>query len=749
MNAPDRDDPAAVPGENGSGRENAPPQLPGGETGRVRPGLKAMHARTLGWIAAVAVAPVIVTLLVVWPLAEHAGQASDTTIQSCRQLHRQAVNLAARLDDAQRSLEEARARKLQAARAAHRLRVEEAVRILAGELTPLLRTIQEDDKRDETLEKMRKVLADAPEILLDAVVLGPDEQVVCFGTDTSPGPVSEKLPDLSKILGSRKESPPLDQPGWHWTGLGRQGHRLAVRIAVPEDNSAAAVAAGKPPAVPASVPIDMLEQFDKSFSKRVWVLTIALLLLALGLGGAAFWWLHRSMLAPLQNVSRGARQILEDPRALDEVTLQAGGMTEDLAASLLRLRTRMQRLEELDARRRAETVAIGAVRDAMESAAAGNLARRVEASPGMPEELAQTFNRLMDAWTERVEAFRRACLQLDSSASRLHELAESLAVVGSEANDGTPSSPVSLGDVLGTQLKALCDSAVELADVMTAAAPPLRSAQERKDDEEAATRLAASLQVLAQRIDEGREAGTHLGDVRQEAEVLFTNLAIAAEARSWTQLEKLVDETRSLSRSMLEASDALTRSLDGIDDTAEEIGSILRHDDRHGAWNERLHKWEEGFEEFRKQRRHLERQIDTVRPAAASLGQDVRQLLEGYTVCRRTLAERRETTRLAGEGARSLGDASRELLRQLDLLETGQPAPAAVTRELARQQRSLDRALRDLASVAAEHGIESLSSDAREILERIREAADQARERIGQGFGPESGDHPAGSGSRA
>ena len=145
---------------------------------------------------------------------------------------------------------------------------------------------------------------------------------------------------------------------------------------------------------------------------------------------------------------------------------------------------------------------------------------------------------------------------------------------------------------------------------------------------------------------------------------------------------------------------------------------------------DRLLSWENLLESFHRHRSELLGHVNIVRPAAGSLGGDVRRLTEAYQKYRQVLTEKQDTLNGVAESSAALATTVNEMLNLIRRVETPKLAPAAVARNLVDRQHALENAIRDLTQLAAEEGIHSLTPDASEILDRIRSMAEEAKKRI-------------------
>jgi chromosome segregation ATPase len=239
------------------------------------------------------------------------------------------------------------------------------------------------------------------------------------------------------------------------------------------------------------------------------------------------------------------------------------------------------------------------------------------------------------------------------------------------------------------------------------------------------------LRVLVQRTNEAKNYSDQMSSVRQEAEVLSTNLAIASEARSWSQIEKLVDKTHTLANTVSDISDSLAKDLDQLVRSVVGVAETIEQaNERYVSCIDRLLSWENLLESFHRHRGDLLGHINAVRPAASTLGTDIRRLFENYQKQRKTITEKRDSLDGVGESTQALAKTASEMLSLIQKVQTPSKAPAAVTRNLAERQQALETAIRDLTSLAAQEGIHSLTPDASEILDRIRSVAEEARKRI-------------------
>ena len=700
-------------------------QPPSGEE-RIRPGLLGMNWKIVLWLAAVGLIPVLMMLPVMLPMVRSAPEIHRQIAAQADDLRQAAADSQQALADLKKQIaDESLKKQLEAYEKSTRRSFKDLGKKLSG-LIPAEKK-PEEIAADQGLKKAVETAAGPfSEVgLLDAA----GKQVLFSKFTKSAGTLEKTFPVLHKTFAPDKPPAALSVPGWHWTKLGSTPYALAVYT--PELKTEAQPVAVEA-APPAALETAGLDAFDQRLSRWTWILAVALPLLAIVLMACAFLWLRSGLLAPLIRITRGARTLLESPDALDEDQLARPGLLEDLSAALSRLATRMQRLEEQDrqaSRRRAQ---IGAIEQTLSRAVAGRLESRVPVESGECETLALGINRLLESLAERSTAVFQAGSRLKSSADRLRDLSDQLGQTLAPADeDRTPADPGPLGDILGAQLETLCQSTGEITEGLLKKSP-------RKwtpDDHQALTgsmgSSRAGLRVLVQRAQDARGASDRLGALRQAAEVLSTNLAIAAEAHSWRRIDELTDDARSLSREITEFSGSLGANLDNLARSGDEMKESLQQATDLGLQCEKLvGSWESLRDDLERQRKDLLRQIETIRPGAGSLGSDLRDVFRRLDEYRKASSGRQKILQGVSQSTSELSRTSDEVLAALEKLGVSGPTPAAVTRELAEKQQALEKAIQEISSLAAEEGIQALSEDARAIIDQIRTAADQAKQRV-------------------
>lgn len=706
------------------------PQLePSGEE-RIRPGLKGMSWKIVLWLAAVGLVPVLFMLPALIPLVQQSPEIHQKFADQAEGLRQKAAESQQALADFKKQVANEAVEKKREA-------YEKSARRSFKDLNKKLSGLIPAEKKPEEIAAdpgLKKAVESAAGPFSETALVDTSAKKVLFSKFTkSAGTLEKTFPVLHKEFEPGK--PPAAQgiPGWHWAKVGSTPYALVVYTPEPQTESEV-----PPPAEeeatepPAAIQAAELDEFDRRLSRWTWILSVALPLLAMVLAACAFLWLRAGLLAPLFRMTRGARTILERPDQLEEEQLARPGLLEDLAAALSRLAVRMQRLEELDRQTVRRQDQINAIEQTLSRAVAGQLGSRVPVEAGECETLALGVNRLLESLAERSTAVAQAGSRLKISADRLRDLSDQLGGTLTPVDeDRAPADPGPLGDILGAQLESLCQSIGEVTEGLLKKSPRKWTPK----DHDAMTGLMGSsragLRVLVQRAQDARTASERLGALRQKAEVLSTNLAIAAEARSWRRIDELTDDARSLSKEIAEISGSLGASLDNLARSGDEMKDTLQQATNLSLQCEKLvGSWESLRDDLERQRKDLLRQIETIRPGAGSLGSDLRDISRRLDEYRKTSSGRQKILQGVSQSTSELSRTSAEVLSALEKLAVSEPTPAAVTRELAEKQQALERAIREISSLAAEEGIQALSEEARAIIDQIRTAADQAKKRV-------------------
>jgi len=694
---------------------------------RARPGLKGMNLKVLFGFFMVGFAPIIVALFLLWPIKNNLSQVSQELDHKIQQHNSQISDLSQtvkKLESEQKSTTQKHFNDLR------ELEIRRAREDLAAKLAGLLKGKSiEEVTADKPLKEALDTFSGPFEMIS---IFDPDSKTVLLSKPSKPTDEQKKEIDgfKGKVKLPARDTPiSLAKPGWHKINLA--GSNYLVLYMVSELKASAEADKPSNQAQVAPLQAQQLQSFSKTLSSRIWVLSIGLPVLALALGIFFFLYLHRSLLTPLIRVIRGARKVLDTPDEVDEMTFAGTKLIEDLAATLVRLNGRMCRLQELDSHDAERKRNLNLLRQIIDRAAAGDLEVRAEIDTGEAEELVLAVNQFLDKGAEKYAALRQAGLQLKDSARRVGKLAIEISSSAADPGSLQHSDHKALGEILGVEIESLTRVALEMAERVESDSPQSWSPDDQQKMKNTLEAAASGLHLLFQKTKETRSEADRITALRQDVEVLSTNMAIAAEARSWSSLEQLVESARSLSRSILELSESVQGHLEQVESSGqtlnETIGSaITLSSDCLAAIN----KWESIRETLQNQRSDLNSRLDRIRPAAKTLGNDVRQQTDELDQYRKSLASINDTLQSIGDGCAALNRTSEEMLGLLKQSEHARPVPAGVTRDLAKTQKALERSMRDLSELAAQGGIESLSADASTILDNIRAAAEEAKQRV-------------------
>ncbi len=718
-----------MPSENSEEIQFESPQdsqpEPAGEE-RIRPGLRGMSWKVLLWLAAVGLVPVLMILPVLLPLTRTSPEVHREFVEQAENLQRRAAGLEQSLTDLKKEIADQRIAR---EREAFEQSARRSYRDLKKKLAALVSAEQEPGEVAAN-QGVKTAVESAAGPFSEVALLETGAKTVLFSKVTKPaGSLEKTFPVLHKVFSTDKPSQKLSAGDWHWEPVGKTS--LALAVYTPEFKPETPPAPAASESNEAGLPTAELDQFDRRLLRWTWIASTALPLLAIVLALCAFLWLRAGLLAPLARITRGARTVLHSPDDLTAEQLERPGLLEDLAAALQRLAVRMRRLDRQDRQAIERHDQILSIEQALGRATSGELGSRAPVQAGECESLALGVNRLLESVLERSQAVAQASSRLKGSAERLRGLADKLGRIPAPGGeDLPPADPGPLGEILGAQLESLCQRVGEITAGIESA-PQKWTPQDHQALTDTMDSSRAGLQVLVQRTREAHTASQRMGDLRQAAEVLCTNLAIAAEARSWRRLDDLIDEARNLSRDIAESSGSLESCLDGVSRSGDEFKDTLRQATELGMQCENLVAgWESLRGELERQRKDLLRQIEAVRPGAGSLGADVRNISRQLTEYRKISTDKQKIFQGVAESTDELAKTAGEILSLLKSLSIPEPVPAAPTPELAARQQALEKAIREISNLAAEEGIQSLSEDARNIIDQIREAADAARKRV-------------------
>ncbi len=705
------------------------PEIEATLSGRAQPGLKGVGFKSALLLILVGLAPVAALPVVLVPPSFHHLRILEDLENQVGELHRRAGDLASRVEEADeqsRDLEN----KLRLATFVknHRLALERLTASLTSHLQGLPRGYPADLIKDEqsVVEALKGGSDPFSEVALLEIA---SRTVVLTRSGKEAGKLAEVLPDLASEWTPERPSPGPTED-WNWRAVGSTGYLVAVKSVPPSVAGGAKTAAvalpGPPPAL-----ADLSDLGQDMYAISL-ALSLALPLIALGLSLIGFWWLKARILYPVHNLTLAARRALEDPQEFRDGDLAQAGLLEDLAASLSRLGERMRRLQAQERQIEQNRHTLMQLKAAVERAAEGKLGLRVPVQPGDQQELALAVNRLLDAAVERIEGLRRVAQQIKTASESLQPVAERLSArLAPDATDNPPTEPGALGDLLDVQIEGLCKTAGHVAESFEQAAPEALENDELEEYKAALAATQAGFQLLSERITETTSASDRMAALHQEAEVLSTNLAISAEAKSQAQMERLVDSARSLSRSVIDLSDGLSKALGQLASSGNQLRDSFRRSSSHFQQAARqLVKWEILRRTMTRLCDEMSNRIELVRPGTASIGSDLRRMASSAAASRRLQDQLVETLQAAGRSATALSNTTAELLDLLAQLDTGKPAPAMITQRLVKQQQALQRAIQELNDLAAAEGIDSLSAEAKDILANIQAMAESARSRL-------------------
>ena len=304
-------------------------------------------------------------------------------------------------------------------------------------------------------------------------------------------------------------------------------------------------------ALPLLIALSLAISPQNVMNNRTW-LTVGAALLVFGLAAALYYgWLERKWILPLRNLSRLTQGFLDSPEqpinaraghfgALQGMSVSIRLLAERLRESHVQNQT-MQRLREQS----------DGLEKVMVRVMSGDYSARVEVQPGPGESLAFCVNRLLDLVSERLEGARQASVHLKTSSERLSKLTARLVEAKPAVEPvGVQKTAAYLGDLLGVQIDSLMQSVTDLCQVMLRDGPRPVEGEESERLQTSFEMAGAQLTLLASRLQETVSTLKHFKGVYQETQILSTNLAIAAEARSFTQMEKLSDDARALAQSL-------------------------------------------------------------------------------------------------------------------------------------------------------------------------------------------------------
>jgi hypothetical protein len=544
------------------------------------------------------------------------------------------------------------------------------------------------------------------------------------------GPLATSLPDLAEIWTRERLPAAWSPPGWHWLRLGASRYALAARLApAAPTQPPTAVAESDPPPPPLEPLARNLASQTRRLERTTWLLALLTPCLALLLALCGAWWLGLQVLNPLRRLALVAHQACTQPATVAPLAEGEVGALGDLAGSLDRLAERMRRHEELEHELASVATQALALKASLEHAASGRLGLHAPSLPGPLGEVAQALNRMLDATAERLTGLGRAAAELNASARRLEEMASGLAE-GLQPDLEQAPDPAALADLVAVQLDGMGAQMERLLQLSARSVPAGESDTPAKLEATLAA-VRTGFRIVQDRIADVLAERERVASLRLQAETLATNLAIAAEAQSRSQLERLGEDARSLARAVSELAESLADALGLLSTVTGRIESsfgqavgLVEHASR--GIQDRL----EAGQAERQLAREVEPRLPGLRASVAGLGGEVRRLLKA---CDRGRDQRvRVHAGLLGlaRAAQAQAAAANAWIGIAERFDTGGPAPAEVTRQLAEQQHALRGALLELEAVAAGAGVQALTGEARAILESIQTMAEEARRRL-------------------
>ncbi len=724
MNEADNVDPESTPATESQAESGSADSFPSAGENRIRPGLKAMAGKLFLGLLAVGLLPKLLALLLIWPQLEHSRQSHEDWTRAYQQLQTQVTGLETALKTSGEQQAQFTAEKDLLHKERSWLRDREK---LVGGLAGLVR-----DKPAEEIAasaEIKKLLRTPGGFLLAALVDPAAKSIVRSKTKKAPANHKQLIAELKTKFTSMKSATAVSADSWSWVKL--PGSSLYAAFRAPAwEQSASKSQQDLGPAISAKdgAPNNAT---SNSFSDRLVLLSIVLPLLVLILSFIAFSFFRKKLLHPLAQVTGFARQVLDDPNRTNPDDLAAAGLLEDLSASLARLNTRMQRMHEQDKATIERHFQISDLLQVLSRTATGDLSVRAETKHGECEELALSFNRFLDQHGERFQALHQAGHQLQAASKRLQVLAQKTAGALHGSVTEKPADYSVLGDFLGSEIDQLCNQSMEMAAGFEPNALPSWTAHDGEQMLASLETIEASLLLLSQRTNQLHKTAERFSALHRDAEVFSTNLAIAAEARSQISLDRLVHESRTLSQTITRLAQSTRDDLERIGQSGEQLQNTTHTAADSGKrCLSALTTWEELRLGLEQNRSALTNQMQRIRPATLSLGNDVRRLISELDQARQTLLSKQETVQALGESASAMSASTEEILRVLKIVGASDSIPPAPTRGLAETQLALESSLRNLVDLASDDGIEILSDDASAILEQIRQEATEAKERV-------------------
>jgi methyl-accepting chemotaxis protein len=611
----------------------------------------------------------------------------------------------------------------------HQDAIASSIDTLSKRISPLLSSWAETETK--TLDnKTLKVLQSTNNSFQDlAVIDSSTKQVLYSGSSKKTGAFNEVFPDLHIAYKTNKKSPELSKPGWHWRIVGSDRFILAfIPNQLPTEKQALNIDNDFTQLVETKKATQSLFQ---TLTMNFWLLIVLVPALGLFLALLVFLRLRSTLITPVQQISQTARQVVDKPLETSTDSLPSRPLTSDLSSTLYRIQDKLILLDQLEQSFNKSRQGILELSNTIGRAASGDLGLRANTTSDELNELTFAINRLLDSIAEKWEAVRQSSLHLKSSSEQLNILSTQFDSMFPSTKDRPHSYDTSLAEILEVQFMTLYDSIRQFNDITQEHNPNKWSSQDKESSESILGSAQVGLRLLLQRTNSAKNLSNQVQSLRQNIEVLSTNLAIATEAKSLNQIKVLANETRTLSRDTNDIAESLTSDLENISNSAKEVmDSFNSVSENIDDYNSLFEEWESFRNTFNKQRQDTLRQIDLLRPAAKTLGTNVRGILDELSEHRDSFKLTRDSISKYIDYSGALTKTIDEIVRLLEQIKTDKPSPAAITKRLSQHRKALEQAVTDLTELAASGGIEILSSETNTIIDNIRQSAEKARKCI-------------------
>jgi methyl-accepting chemotaxis protein len=395
---------------------------------------------------------------------------------------------------------------------------------------------------------------------------------------------------------------------------------------------------------------------------------------------AMLWyaWLRRRMIVPLQRISNEAQALVDDPTTAGLFSETDGSLVQDLAAVLLRLQERLQRLAECDATEIQNNEQIGKIKALFSEAAGGNLALRAEVLPGRFQELALSANHLLESLTQRWLLLNRLAERVRLAGVRLHSLAAELRGL----SEREPLAPIldPLPEMLRVSIERLVVSADTLGRVLEPILATKLASGKRERFNRALSSASTSLTFLAQRATDLARSGKRIADAHKQAETLATNLLLLGDDQPQPHVRRSIDRATALERDLAECETHLTHGIEYLLGSREQLAtSVQELIALYGDVAERLQTWETACDQLLSIREELRHQVDLIRPIGGSVSSYLQRLQSELTSVHKDSSERRQRLQDLCAQTEQVAQLSNELLvllERADLSLVSQPPPA-------------------------------------------------------------------------